>query len=93
MPGQDLSLPPAHGASQPGGLGNAAAVRPGVELGQRHLGVVEGGGGVDVTKQLLDGPGVVDLVAGVTGGPGGLQPLPLPVGKPFGGLERTRPTP
>jgi hypothetical protein len=73
--------------------GNPAAVRPGGELGQRDLGIVGWRCGVDVAEEFFDGPGVVDLVAWVAGGSGGLEPAPLAVGEPFGGLEQCPATP
>src|SRR5690606_40630976 len=63
--GQHFLLPASHGPGEPIDLWNVDVVGPGVEGLESTPGLDHGGGGVDVSNQLLGRPGRGDLVVEV----------------------------
>jgi hypothetical protein len=88
MPGQDLALPGAHGAGQPGQLSDPNVVCPAVEAVQGGAGRRHANRGVDGPQQLLALPGRSHLAAGITSRQASPQPRSTTASELFGGGQQ-----
>jgi hypothetical protein len=88
MPGQDLGLPGAHGASQAGQLKELHTVAPAVEAVQRGAGGSQTAGGVDRPQQFLALPGGRHLAETITGSQSRAQPSLAAASELLGGCQQ-----